>query len=862
MAFSILLCLGLLAPGVQSAAQGPAPVEATAVEALEVQAAPRGKVDGAIAPELVLGPEEIRAYGAGNIGQLLEALEPQLQSARGRESGPPVVLLNGRRVTGFQEISGIPSEAIEKVEILPEEVALTYGYRADQRVTNFVLKKAFRALTTELASRAPTAGGRLTHTVTGNYFRVFDGSRVTLDLSLKDEDALFEAERQIVRTLDASPYDLTGNVVGAPRGAEIDPALSALAGSAVVAAAVPATYAGPAPRLADFAPGAGRTASDDLSVNRSLQPEGRQAVIKGAVARDLNHTTSATLTASLDDNSTRSFLGLPGVAVTLRAGSPFSPFSRDATLYRYIDAPEALVRDVDTLKGQANLGLNGRSGDWRWTLTGAYERTETSTRTGRGLDTAAYRAAVAASDPAVNPFSDPPPALLTRAAADTARSVSSKVSAEAVLRGDLLELPAGRLSSTFKASADQRDLASESLRAGVLTLRDLSSRRGEAQASVTLPITSRRREVLTPLGDLSANFNLGFETLSDIGGLVTYGLGLNWTPVRPLSLVASLTDEQGAPSIQQLNDPVVSAPNVTLFDFTTGTSVSINRIEGGNAALRRDSRRVLKLGANYKPFDKTNLTFSANYTRNRIDDSILSFPTITPEVEAALPERFTRDGAGRLVSIDVRPLNVSGVEKDEVRWGINYFGSRSRTAAGAGASRSAGRSPVRAEGQGGGQGYVQMSLYHTWRLQDRVIIRDGLPVLDLLDGAAIGRRGGQPRHEVQVQGSYFRNGLGAYMNSNWRAATRVDGGVSGQDLVFSDLGVLNLGVFADVAARADWSRRYPWARGSRLSVNVDNLFDEKQDVRDAQGVTPQAFQRDFLDPLGRTLRISLRKVLS
>ena len=97
----------------------------------------------------MLDARDIRAYGANNITDLLAALAPQTGSAQGRGGGRPVVLLNGHRISGFREIRSIPTEAIERVEILPEEVALTYGYRADQRVVNFVLRERFRALTTE-----------------------------------------------------------------------------------------------------------------------------------------------------------------------------------------------------------------------------------------------------------------------------------------------------------------------------------------------------------------------------------------------------------------------------------------------------------------------------------------------------------------------------------------------------------------------------------------------------------------------------------------------------------------------------------------------------------------------------------------
>jgi hypothetical protein len=89
---------------------------------------PRGSVIGDIPPEQTLTGRDIRAYGAGSLTELLDALAPQTQSGRGRGGGRPITLLNGRRISGFSEIRDIPPEAIARVEILPEEVALKYGY--------------------------------------------------------------------------------------------------------------------------------------------------------------------------------------------------------------------------------------------------------------------------------------------------------------------------------------------------------------------------------------------------------------------------------------------------------------------------------------------------------------------------------------------------------------------------------------------------------------------------------------------------------------------------------------------------------------------------------------------------------------
>ena len=850
----------------------------------------RGSVEGDIEPELTLDSSQILAYGASNIEELLTALEPITRSGRGRSDGGPVLLVNGRRISGFREIRGIPTEAIERTEILPEEVALTYGYRADQRVVNFVLRQEFRSVTGQANLRMPTQGGRTSTELESNVFRIQQGSRWTLDIEHERDTALYETERDIIRDPGSSPFDRIGNVSGSPFGTEIDPALSALAGSSVLTAPVPT--ANPNPSLADFAAGADTLRTDDLTAFRTLLPRQEEMSIEGSLSRDLNQIVQVTISGTLSDTSSVSFLGLPGVTLTLPEDNLYSPFSQDVNLYRYIDRPDALRRRVDTLTAESGVVLDGFLGDWRWTATGGYSRVQTDTRTGRGLDASGLQSALDANDSGVNPFADLPFDRLTTVPTDTARSVTTGANAEVVLTGDLWEGPAGDLSSTFTFGANTQQLESESLRMGVASERTQSRDRATGQGSFTLPIASRDREVLAGLGDLSVNFNLGYEEASDFGGLPTFGLGANWTPIEPLSFIVSYTDEQGAPTIQQLNDPVVTTPNVPVFDIATGQTVSITRIDGGNPALLADNRKVLKLGVNLKPFSERDLTLSSNYTLSTTDDAITAFPTITPDLEAALPERFTRDADGTLLSIDARPLNFTRSERQELRSGFNFsraFGTPTPPEASAGVPGEgrpggggrrgggafAGGGPggggpgaggPRGGGRGGGmqpgQGRFNLSVYHTWRLQDEIVIRDGLAALDLLDGAATGARGGNPRHEVQVQGGVFRRGVGAFVNANWRGSTRIDGGLTGgPDLDFADQTTINLNVFADLSSRPDWVERFPWLKGARINLGVENLFDTRLDVTSSDGQRPINYQPDFLDPQGRVFRIGLRKIL-
>jgi hypothetical protein len=154
-------------------------------------------VIGDIPPENTLSGRDIRAYGTSSVAELLDTLAPQLGSSRGRGGGQPVVLLNGRRISGFREVRDLPPEAILRMDILPEEVALKYGYRADQRVVNIVLRPRFRSTTARAEGRVPTAGGSLRGEYDVTSLMIGENSRTTLNVHAEGQSTLRENERDI-----------------------------------------------------------------------------------------------------------------------------------------------------------------------------------------------------------------------------------------------------------------------------------------------------------------------------------------------------------------------------------------------------------------------------------------------------------------------------------------------------------------------------------------------------------------------------------------------------------------------------------------------------------------------------------------
>ena len=160
---------------------------------------------------------------------------------------------------------------------------------------------------------------------------------------------------------------------------------------------------------------------------------------------------------------------------------------------------------------------------------------------------------------------------------------------------------------------------------------------------------------------------------------------------------------------------------------------------------------------------------------------------------------------------------------------------------------------------GGNRGRLQFSLTDTLTFVDKVRIGPGLPELDYLHGDAAGSGGGTPRHNVQAQAGWSNNGLGARIGANWRSGTRVNT-LTGDDLRFSPVGTFDLRLFANPGDIPEVALKHPWLRGTQLRFEVNNVFNSRPRVHDAAGNVPLNYQPDLLDPLGRTIMISFRKL--
>ena len=146
--------------------------QAQKVEKIEVTGSNIKRVDAeTAAPIQIIAREEIQNSGKLSVGEYLQTLTVDSQgsvppsfgngfapgsvgiSLRGLGASSTLVLLNGRRIAPygladdgqkvFTDLSSIPMEAVERIEILKDGASAIYGSDAIAGVVNIIMRKDF-----------------------------------------------------------------------------------------------------------------------------------------------------------------------------------------------------------------------------------------------------------------------------------------------------------------------------------------------------------------------------------------------------------------------------------------------------------------------------------------------------------------------------------------------------------------------------------------------------------------------------------------------------------------------------------------------------------------------------------------------
>ncbi|GGE94064.1 TonB-dependent receptor [Sphingomonas prati] len=815
----------------KDASSGPAPgIDRSASEVVVIGR--RGTVQTSLQSLATLDEAAIAASGATSISELLRPLRAVTQSGDGQE---PIFLLNAQRVSGYQDIGNLPPEAIERVDVLPEPVALQYGYPPTRRVVNFITKRRFRQLALKAAGGTTTRGGGATENAHLDLTRLANDRRLTLSFDARRTDNLLQSRRNIRPDPDVL-FDARGNVTGLT-GGEIDPSLSALSGQVVTIAPVPVGL----PDLAGFAAAPNQPRLFDLTPFRSLVPANDTIHGEAVLADRIGPKLSGSVTVTADHSRDVTLFGPAGATLFVPADNPFSPFGSDVLLQRYLVEGARLRQRVETTTLHASGVVRGAVRGWQWDLTGTVDTQRRAGVIFKGIDVAAANAAIAAGADPFQPFA---PALVADRLIDRTVQTTQGAGAKLVATGRPLRVPAGRVTVTGTVETEQTRTEGETRGADPYAVA-FGRGRIEGAVAVDVPLASRREAFLPWAGELSANASGTVRRVGRFGTLADATLGLNWSPVPPVQVLVQLKRSGTAPTLDQLATPQSSAPQVSLFDFANGRSTLVTLLVGGNPDLVAERRRVQSIGATIKPFAGRELRIGATYEATRIANGVQTVYALTPDTEAGLPDLFVRDANGALSSVAFRPTNIFRERQRTLNMTLSATGQIGRA-----------RPPATPGGPPPNRPSFYGGLGPTIRFSDRVQLRPGAGTLDLLAGDTLSGLI-TPQLAGYGYGGINYLGNGGTFDFYCTGRARVRGAVPASTLRFAPLCKANAGFTLSVH---HFLPKQDWTRSLGLKLEITNVTDARQRVRDTSGAVPYRYQPDLLDPRGRVVTVSLRKL--
>ena len=593
------------------------------------------------APLLELGETEIAAEGVTSITDLIAQISARTGSARGRGGGgQPVILVNGIRIGSFREFANYPPEALARVEVFPEEVAQRFGFPPDRRVINLILKDNYSNRQVDLEYETPSRGGYSRNEQQFGLLKIADGGRINANIQVEDSTLLTEAERDIIQTEGS-----VSTVAGDPDPAEYRSLLG-----------------------------------DNFALDANLS--WAKAIIDSGVSLSANLNYARNESRSLDGLNTVVLRDDPLSDGELRTFGEETPLERRSS------------SDTISTAGSVTKPINA----FRLTSTFDGSFSETETEIDRPFDsTALENAALAGTLP-----TDGPLPTSAEGGFDIATRRTITAESQTTLNGPLGELPAGEVLATFDFGLDWSRIESGDTRTDLAT--ELTRRRLATGTNLVVPITSRRNGFADAIGSITLNLQAGVEDLSDFGVLGDWNAGLNWSPIDGLDLSATYIWREVAPSLSALGDPQITNFNVPVFDFSTGETVLASVTTGGNPDLPAETQRDWKFAANWElPFWEGS-RLSVEYIRNKSSNVVSAFPQITPEIEAAFPDRITRDADGRLVAVDQRSVSFAETRANRLQFTFSTNGSIGAPPGGPGGFGLLGGSGGRGGSGGGGGG--------------------------------------------------------------------------------------------------------------------------------------------------------------
>lgn len=324
-------------------------------------------------------------------------------------------------------------------------------------------------------------------------------------------------------------------------------------------------------------------------------------------------------------------------------------------------------------------------------------------------------------------------------------ATGSTLNFSALGTGPLFRMAGENATASISLAAERRRMASRSLPFFSQPMVQ-DSRNWLVRIGLMLPLNRGAT------GKGSATQSLAFAAEGDgvTGTGWTVESNTDWTPFMGLqSTLVILLQQDHASASQRAAPPKAESP-VAVFDYQRNEIVDITIFSGGNSLLKNGYTRNITARLSWQPISTAPISMTAQLSERYQSNGVLSVSSPTPLLEFAFPERFQRDGEGRLLSFDARPVNLKRSKVRNLDISLSASGNMG------------GSNPI-------GAAFYTSSINVRRPLYSRIALTSETPLpgsgSDLTSGA-------DGSTSIEWSGSLAKGGTGADLNVRWTEGGR------------------------------------------------------------------------------------------
>lgn len=653
--------------------------------------------DDSAQPTKVITAQQIERSGAISVSQLLNRLPEVSFSSdgsvnngfsagvttvrlRGYPAGTTAILINGRPagssalVEGVFDLSTIPLEFTERVEVLPAGSSAIYGGDGLGGVVNLVLKRDLNGINGSARysfadsydekqvalsagktwSRGSLAGffGYTANSALSGLDREISANQDYRRFGGPDSRVTFSNPGTITSLTTANLPGLNSRFAGVPVGST---------GVGLTPSSFLATQG-----IANLTSFNGLYQQVSPSTRYSLFVVGRYNVSDNLEAFAEMLFTHRSQTTSGPP------LVLPPAAQIIPASNAFNPFGIAVRGDFLLEVLGSL--DFKNKYFRPLIGLRGEVGEWKWEAS-ARASWDNAKRTNTTINAAAAAAAVASSNPAtaINVFQDGPggtPEFIASLINKVVANFSLETQAvDAFARGPLLSLPAGQLMTVFGGEFVREKFESDGVASGVSgRVREHYAAFAEARIPLLGDFAAASDEKLA-----TATGAIRYDHYNDFGGHFSTGFGLEIRPVRGLLLRGSFSQAFKPPTLTNLYRSRVTS-SLQFTDPALGVTYVTQQLQGGNPDLEPQTGKSYTAGFVISQPNVSGLRLAVTGWKTELENGITNPSVIfLRDNPGVLPGRIVRDPVtNRVTLFDVSPVNFGFIKSSGIDASLGF----------------------------------------------------------------------------------------------------------------------------------------------------------------------------------------------